>query len=317
MKEPDQNQRHSKANSQATQFAKFRLLCRPVAAVPAAAIAGIVLAGCEPDPVQVGTFDYSAESLPAGTCKEASRSGKPGISDDEVSANGLNFSVRTPANYDATIAHPMFMVYAPAGRSRFGTERMTGLTLAATSAGYIISYADHERISPSTLPRMAEIPKQVAANWCVDDQRIYLTGHSDGGTAAMGLAFLEETRHLPGGIAPSATGIRGSDLVEYSCPDPLSVLVMHSREDSLFPGYGKETVEWWAACNQCSAEAKASGQTGCQTYSDCAPGTRTWYCEGNGAHGKWPEINSTILDFFANSETPGSKTAQPTPTASE
>ncbi len=317
MNESDQNQRHSEANSQPTQFAKFRIFCRPCAAVPVAAIAGILLAGCEPDPVQIGTFDYTAASLAAGACKEGSRSGKPGVSNNKVSANGLNFSVRTPANYDATIAHPMIMVYAPAGRSRFGTERMTGLTLAATSAGYVITYSDHEQMSPSTLPRMAEIPKQVAANWCIDDQRIYLTGHSDGGTAAMGLAFLQETRHLPGGIAPSATGIRGSDLAEYSCPDPLSVLIMHSREDSLFPGYGKETVEWWAACNQCSAKAEALGQDGCQAYSDCASGTRTWYCEGDGAHGKWPGINSTILDFFDNPAASALKTPQPSPTAAE
>ena len=39
----------------------------------------------------------------------------------------MPFNVRTPANYDPTIAYPLLLVYAAAGNNRYETEGLTGL----------------------------------------------------------------------------------------------------------------------------------------------------------------------------------------------
>ena len=262
-----------------------------------AAIATSLIQSCDPPAVDLATTEYQKASDSVG-CKPGSRSGHGGIHNDEETAKGTRFNVRTPLNYDGSVQHPLIMVYAPAGRNRFGNERMTNLTFAATRAGFIIAYADHLRMSGRNLIELSEIPNLVANKWCVDRARIYLTGHSDGGTVAMGLAFLEDTRDLAHAIAPSGVGIRGSDLAAYPCPEPISVLVMHSKHDDLFPGYGKESAEWWASCNQCASSPRKTNVAGCQEYPECQSNVITWYCEGKAPHAEWPALNSTIIDFF-------------------
>ena len=64
------------------------------------------------------------------------------------------------------------------------------LTQEATAAGFIVAYADHRTMTPKTIEELAEIPGLIEKKWCIDKKRIFLTGHSDGGTTAMGIAFI-------------------------------------------------------------------------------------------------------------------------------
>jgi polyhydroxybutyrate depolymerase len=114
----------------------------------------------------------------------------------------------------------------------------------------------------------------------------------------MAIAFLNGTKHIPAAIVPSAAGIRGEDLKAYQCPNPLPVLVMHSSHDTLFPGYGKEAIHWWAACNGCDTASLVKDEEGCVTYTGCKSNVTTRYCEGTGTHPEWPGNNKAIIDFF-------------------
>ena len=165
-------------------------------------------------------------------------------------------------------------------------------------AGFIVAYADHRKMTTETIEELAEIPGLIEEKWCINKKQIFLTGHSDGGTTAMGIAFLSGTKHIPAAIAPSAVGIRGEDLKEYHCPDPLPVMVMHSSHDTLFPGYGKETMQWWATCNGCDTASLLIDTDGCVTYAGCKDNVTTRYCEGTGTHPEWPGKNKAIIDFF-------------------
>jgi polyhydroxybutyrate depolymerase len=210
--------------------------------------------------------------------------------------------VKTPAHYDATVAHPLVMVYAPARSNRYASEGFVHLTQEATAAGFIVAYADHRTMSPKAIEELAAIPGLIEQKWCVDHERIVLTGHSDGGTTAMAIAFLDGTKHIPAAIAPSAMGIRGEDLKAYQCPDPLPVMLMHSSQDRLFPGYGKEAIQWWAACNGCDASPPVKDADGCVTYRGCKNNATTRYCEGTGSHTTWPGSNKAIIEFFRGSQ---------------
>jgi polyhydroxybutyrate depolymerase len=231
-------------------------------------------------------------------CEPGTKPGTVGASNDEQTPAGIRYMVKTPVNYNASIAHPLLMVYAPARTNRYESEDFVHLTQEATAAGFIVAYADHRTMTPKTIEELAEIPGLIEKKWCIDKKRIVLTGHSDGGTAAMAIAFLNGTKHIPAAIAPSAAGIKGEDLKAYRCPNPLPVMIMHSSQDTHFPGYGKEAIQWWAACNGCGTADLVKDADGCVTYKGCTNNVTTRYCEGTGTHPEWPGNNKAIIEFF-------------------
>jgi polyhydroxybutyrate depolymerase len=220
---------------------------------------------------------------------------------------GLNVVVRVPAGYDPTIASPFVMVFAPAGGDAAATEQFTGYTPVAMKRGYIIAYADH--VSPTTMSvikQAAQAIPTVTGKWCVDPKRIYLTGHSDGGTVAELTAYAGYA--TVAAIAPSASGVTASNLAAASCPKaPISAMEIHSTGDQLFPvsqGFGADVAKSWAKCESCASTPGPKEKDGCIPYPGCAGGTEVRYCEGSAPHGYWPPAadppptDSQIFDFF-------------------
>ncbi len=260
----------------------------------------LLLSGCGPE-----LYDESSATVADFTYKEGNKqcdnaqlTGKAGITNQLKSRHEIGYHLRTPANYDAAYAHPLLVVFAPAGMSSRKNERFTGLTHKATQAGFIIAYVDHQDLSLETLPHLGEIPDEIASQWCINKQKIYYTGHSDGGTVSTALAFLKETRGVAAAIAPSAAGMTGKDLAEQTCPPPLSVMVLHNSGDSHFPGYGNEAAKWWAACNQCDSTPQPSAINDCVEYKSCSDGVQTLFCEKPGNHSAWPHLNDDMLSFL-------------------
>ncbi len=250
-------------------------------------------------PPQLEAFAYPTTT---GHCPAGLRPGVAGATNGRVSADGIKYMVRTPSNYESTFAHPVLMVYAPAGMSRWASERRTGLTTTATGAGFLVVYTDHRQLNISTVEQLGKIPELVAKEWCVDEKQIFATGHSDGGTASLALAVLDKTKKIPTAIAPSAAGWTGKDLEEFQCPDPISVMIMHGKNDALFPGWGAQTAAWWGKCNGCDVTKTKNLEGGCRAYQGCAAGGATIYCEGSGGHRDWPNLNRVMLEFFAHPE---------------
>ena len=261
----------------------------------------LTIAACSENttPPSLEAFAYPTGN---GQCPTGSRRGLAGSTDGKVSSNGIRYMVRTPSNYDPTFAHPLLMVYAPAGQSRWTSEGLTGLTTAATGAGFVVVYTDHKQLNISTIEKLGVIPDLVAQEWCIDESRIYATGHSDGGTASLMLAVIEKPKKMPAAVAPSAAGVTDKDLEAYQCRDPLPVMVMHSKNDKLFPGWGSQTSAWWAGCNHCDVTKTKPVEGGCRAYEGCASGGTTLYCEGTGNHRDWPNLNRVMLEFFAHPE---------------
>jgi polyhydroxybutyrate depolymerase len=250
--------------------------------------------------------DTDTDAGPAWDCEPDSRAGSAGRTDGLVSAGGVAYTVRTAADYDPTVAHPLLMVYAPAGGDPIVTEQFTGLTPDATGRGMVVAYADH--VTPRTvqsLQVLADIVGEVEDGWCIDRSRVYLTGHSDGGTADHVIAAFEQLGRVPAAIAPSAAGIDTTTLTNFTCPSaPVPAFVMHSRADSLFPvsrGFGRGAAEWWASCNGCDPAPGAPDDAGCIHWTGCMDAARVAYCENAGSHGSWPRINQAMLDFLESS----------------
>ena len=263
-----------------------------------------LLSGCALPESELSDTSYPENVTHA--CAPGARAGAAGKTDELLTERGIRYFVRTPLNYDSRIAHPLMMVFSPGDRSGLGTEWFTGLTTEATSQGFVVVYADNRPRQTPALNRplakewileLGTIPALVATEWCIDLDRVFLTGHSNGGTISTALALMEESPLSPAAIAPSAAGFRGEDLNPFACPAPLPVLVMHSRNDKVFPGYGAETVQWWKQCNQCSDNVRML-DAGCTSFPDCKNDVSTIYCEGERRHTVWPERNNRIISFF-------------------
>jgi len=268
------------------------------------ALIGGAVAGCWPasdavEGTEIVAFDYASASH-HGSCARGSKLGEAGATDGLKSGDDIVYNVRTPSNYDPTFAHPLLMAYAAAGQSALQNESRTKLTTEATRNGFVVAYAAHDPMSVETVKKLAKLPNEIADKWCIDINRVYATGHSDGGTVSTAIALLDDTRGRLAGIAPSAAGFSATDFETFKCPSaPFPVMVMHSSWDMLFPGWGAQAAKWWAACNGCDmAKPPLPAGEKCVAYQSCATGGETRYCEGSGWHGDWPGLEAEIVRFF-------------------
>lgn len=241
--------------------------------------------------------DFAYPAALAQGCVPGSKVGAAGVFTESATQGGA-FTVKTPGNYQATYRHPLLVVFAPSGVPGALVEKFTGLTRDATAAGFITVYADNRPMSIESILALGTIPQQVASKWCVNTSKIFFTGHSDGGTISSALSFLPDSPVKPAAIAPSAAGIRGKDLTAYACPAPVSVMVMHGKEDGHFPGFGEEAAQWWLECNECQTKRPVKTASGCVVYTDCLEDVEVRYCEGQGNHLDWPRINQELIGFF-------------------
>ncbi len=245
-------------------------------------------------------YSYPADAILV--CTAPPRTGGAGVSDGFEFANGFRANVRTPSNYRATYAHPLLVVYAAAGQSATDSERLVGLTREATARGYVVAYAGSRRLGLKSLRMMTTLPTAISAQWCIDQQRIYATGHSDGATTAVASVLLPGVALRPHALAASAAGFAASDLVDMQCPTPTPAMLIQKRDDTLFPDYVRQLARWWAKCNGCTTKLlPASGA--CSAFASCPVGAATIFCEVAGGHKAWPELNPTVLDFLENSGT--------------
>ncbi len=238
---------------------------------------------------------------PRAMCDPGTRTGASTGATGLATIGGARFLVRVPAGmYDATVGSPLVVMYAPAVATGPQTESFTGFTAPARARGYLVAYVDH--ISPASdaaIARAGEVPDAVAAQWCIDPARVYLTGHSDGGSLSTLIAMRQLARVAA--IAPSAAGLSDQNTARIMCRDPLAVMVMHSSGDMLFPltrGFGAPVAQWWAQCAMCGTTPGGPESDGCVVYPTCAAGSEVRYCQGSSAHGVWPRLNESILDFF-------------------
>ena len=265
----------------------------------------VAIAGCDRVPDAALTpsdFDYSV-AQPATQCAAGS---KPGAGSDTVETttpNGIRYVLRAPANYRPDVAHPLLVVFAPAGHGPLANERFTRFTHEATARGWLVAYAGARPMSLGTVQAFASLPQAITARWCVDESRIYATGHSDGGTVSTALALLPGIPHPFAAIAPSAAGFSGEDLTGYACPAPTPVMVLHNHDDALFPGFGTATATWWAQCNGCVARPASTGDA-CVSFDGCPAAAPVSLCLQAGDHRQWPARQSAILDFLAAQHRP-------------
>jgi polyhydroxybutyrate depolymerase len=261
----------------------------------------VCMVGCgEPADVEASAFAYPTGH--AAACQSIARPGPAG--ELRRLDGGTRYRVRTPTNYDSSYPHPLLVVLSAAGANASRTERYTHFTPAATQQGFVVAYVDHHVMSVQAITDLGRVVRDVAGRWCIDRERVFVAGHSDGGTAATALALLPETRVEVRGIAVSAAGFRTEDLRQLGCRGPIPAMVTHGANDQLFPGWGEQAAKWWAACNGCKPLSQpVQGRPECQAYEQCPKSAPVLFCELPIAHETWPDLQALMIGFLLRPET--------------
>ena len=238
--------------------------------------------------------EASLNTLPVGC--PAGMTGTAGRHMDLHTPSGLRYSVIAPSNYEPTHRYGLLMMFPPAGFSNETSERYYKLTEQAHRQGYVVVFSSAVPLSSRALRMQTEVVPAVTATWCIDEQRVVLAGHSDGGSVTTGLTVRSSVLPTPRNIVVSAAGITAEDLQQEPCPRPLNVTVLHSPKDDLFPGYGAGTVKWWAQCMQCTEEVHTE-VSGCQVQR-CGQGNVLRYCVTTESHVKWPAVTEHFFEWI-------------------
>ena len=125
---------------------------------------------------------------------------------------------------------------------------------------------------------------------CVDPNRIYSTGFSNGGFFSNLLGC--QRGEVVAAIAP----VSGGGPRERPCGSPVPVMVTHGSVDEVVPyREGERSFQSWLVENTCRSPGEPSA-TSCVSAQDCDTDTR--FCSFRGGH-RWPRgAAERIADFF-------------------
>ncbi len=242
-----------------------------------------------------------AVKLPAKACEQhiiAPQTFQAGAPFYHRSDSGFSYFIKTPVNYSASQAWPLLVIFTPTVQASL-MERFTGLTADVTRAGFVIAYVDAVPMNLNTIAALDELSESISKWVCIDDDNLFLAGHSDGASIAQALHFLPEVKGKYRGFISSAAGVTGNDLLAYSCPKPVNVFVLQNVGDRHFRNFGQSNVQWWADCFACEQAEQEAG--GCRNYRKCQNDVTVRLCEQEGGHLKWPPRQKEMVDFLENS----------------
>jgi polyhydroxybutyrate depolymerase len=276
----------------------------------AAMVACLVLAAACGD----GSSGGGNPSQPAACAGLAGVAGERTIS---IESGGLTreFRLFVPESNDPTSAVPLVLNFHGLGSNARGQEVYSGMVEKATAEGFITAAgegigkswntgevccapANQQGVDDVQFTR--DMVARIASEYCIDAQRIFSTGMSNGAFMSNRLAC--DAADLIAAIAPVA-GIEG--LVGCAPSRPVPILMFNGTLDPLVPyaGAGNSFVRWqgFNACSGDAATTYASGDASCATYEECAGDATTTLCTIDGGGHTWPGTDILLPQFGATS----------------
>lgn len=260
-----------------------------------------------------------------------------------------NYIIHIPSNYDAEEPIPLVLALHGGGGNSENMQDKTGFNQLANEEGFIVVYPDGTGRFRNRLLTwnsghccgfafkndiddvgfIRTLIEQIQQEFLIDPNKIFITGHSNGGMMAYRLG--SELSDIVAAIAPVAGSIGGKateDSEVWTIPEPsfpISVLAIHGLLDENVAydgGQGNKTsgtrsdisvndsIDFWVEYNNCNpiSEIEESGNIIIETYKEGDMGTEVVLCTLiNGEHW-WPgsekdpykEISASelIWEFF-------------------
>jgi poly(3-hydroxybutyrate) depolymerase len=253
--------------------------------------------------------------------------GSPGCGKSGRPADGKVYVANTswllfPPTYDGNTPMPVLFGFHGCGSSNFGdanrTEYSDQTKNNVLGTDYVVAIplaASKDCFSYNTdITRTKALYDNLVANYCVDVDRVFATGHSSGAQFIVQILTGNHTMdaaHLKfKGVAPVAA----SDYGAITTPTP--VMYIQGKNDTVRGGDGKAAVDRFVSGNQCSTTSMpyagvnsctSSGtqvMSGCVQYSNCMEPT-IWCSHNdpaysNTSHGI-PCFAAQAMDMFFKS----------------
>ena len=230
-----------------------------------------------------------------------------------IQSSGLTREARVviPRSYDPTVPTPVVLNFHGFTSNADQEVLLADMNALAEAEGFIVAYPQGTGIPPSwnagaccgtaaadgvddvqlTRDLLDELERQL----CVDGERIFSTGMSNGGFLSHRLGC--ELSDRIAGIAPVA-GVLGVD--ECAPGRPVPVIHFHGTSDLLVPYDGNdslgfpsvaETIETWGAINGCSEDSEVvyeRGDSRCERLLGCPADAPVTLCTVEGGGHTWP-----------------------------
>ena len=195
--------------------------------------------------------------------------------------------MHVPSSYRAAAPAPLIVLLHGYTSSGAGQDTYMQVSALKDAYGFILVAPDGTREAGGNRPRfwnaspaccnfagstvddvayLAGLIDAVKADYAIDDKRIYLFGHSNGGFMAYRMA------HEHGDAIAAIASLAGADQSRPrpGPPEPVHVLQIHGTADTAIPYEGgafrgealpgaRASVENWAAHNGCAAEGVDTG----------------------------------------------------------
>jgi len=262
-------------------------------------LAVLLAAGCGG-----GSGGGSADTGPSAPAACAGHAGPVGARVLTVEAGGRTreFRLFVPESVDATVAAPLVLNFHGLGSNASAQEAYADMVRKATTEGFLAaagqgvgnSWNAGEVCCPPANAQgvddvqfVRDMVARIAAEYCVDPERIYATGMSNGGFLSNRLAC--EASDLIAAIAPVASVL---GLVGCAPERPVPILMFNGTDDALVPYAGaRNAFARWQDLNGCAGEPTVSFESGdvrCESAPACDAGAATTLCTVVGGGHTWP-----------------------------
>jgi polyhydroxybutyrate depolymerase len=296
------------------------------AALPTAAPTAAVTSAFDAAPSTSSSDTVIDRALPSSGCKHIAPV-SPGASADETMAvepavaNGAHtrsFRVHVPVSYDDGIPEALVLVFHGTSNSTAGIEESTGFSQVAEQENFIAVYpqglldGNGQSFWANAGPKdegiddvlfVSNLLTELQRQFCVDPQRIFATGFSNGG----GMTGLLACR-LASRIAAFAAASGNFYAAPSGCHPsrPVPILEVHGAVDTVVPYAGVQSgadpdgplpavsawLQDWAVRDGCGPNPisfrPGAGITGEQWVGCRGDGTVLHYRMDSGGH-EWPQ----------------------------
>ncbi|KAK2596160.1 hypothetical protein QQS21_006437 [Conoideocrella luteorostrata] len=243
----------------------------------------------------------------------------------ESSGGTRHYRIHLPSNYDTKTAKPLLIAYHGKGNNPKKFEGETRFSEKSVNPNMIVVYPQGVNgvwqgpKYPESNPKISDkvftsaLVQRIKDNYCVDESRVYATGHSNGAGFAGTLACSPEHGGQFAAFAPISgafyTDVKGNDNC-HPARSPLPMFEVHGTGDKRIPyeptedGNGgplpsiPDWVSRWAKRNKCDAPKPNDLGNGVHDYrykcQGVAEGLEHIKVDGMG-HG-WPKPGSQLAD---------------------
>lgn len=217
-----------------------------------------------------------------------------------VDGAARSYRLHVPRGYRPENPAPLLVLLHGHGASGAQIERSTKMSAKADTESFIAVYPDGSGSPHSWQARdvtfIARLIQALRKQYNIDAKRIYVAGHSNGGTMAYRLGVELDT--LLAGIGVSA-GLLPAQLAEIPARSPVTLVAVHGKSDATVPYDGRSnslsvplSVSDWAkrdGCNPMPIDvAITPGKVVRRTYERCSSGSTVVLITLSDLTHRWP-----------------------------